>query len=592
MLFSSALVWWLGHPTPEILGLSGIVVWAVDRRARATSPLARAGWTVAVAWVAAAAFFSFYAPMWAPVLWLLAGCAFDSHRDAGAGAGLRRSLRGAVVSIGVIAVGVATSILYYAPYLVLVLDTIYPGRRVSAPGEQPLSRLVELAWPSLHAFAPLYLPEQYVGNATSNVCEASAVEVLPLFLLPLLAVTSARVRSCAVTALRARPGLTLAWGVLAAWIFLPLPRVLGWLTLLRWTPGARAWIPFGVATALLVASILAELASSPADPGSRLEWRSAAGAAAVLALLLFVARTQLPGGSRPSWAPMGAAAVLLVIGSSLVRTRWAGLGLAVAWAVPVVAVNVQVNPLLSTRDLFVEGPGHAAVSRALERAPGRILDFGTHGGATLAGYGWPVLATVDTTPEPSLWRFLAPAASELTPMVWNRFAHVRFVLPPLPTTTPTADSIQVQLDPCSPALAAIGVNHILTDRELPAACAADYDRTPAGDELLWSRRVPVRMIGLARGVRPASALGFDWRGDVPARLTARRDRLVLEGAGDPSHHYAFALNLAVIDEITCERASAVTMDTHVVVNPAGGGPARCEIRFLGTAGALRRLLSR
>ena len=70
------------------------------------------------------------------------------------------------------------------------------------------------------------------------------------------------------------------------------------------------------------------------------------------------------------------------------------------------------------------------------------------------------------------------------------------------------------------------------------------------------------------------------------------DRLVLEGAGDPRNHYTFAINLAVIDEITCERASAVMMDTHVVMSPAGGGPARCEIRFLGTTGALRRLLSR
>lgn len=335
------------------------------------------------------------------------------------------------------------------------------------------------------------------------------------------------------------------------------------------------------------------LAESPPE-GPRLDVRAALIAAATLGALLAWARLELPSGKRPSWWGIAMAAALLVAAAAVVGTRWAGLALALAWLVPVAATNVQVNPLLRSRDLFHEEEAHALIRRALADRPGRILDFSTHSGSALAGHGWPVLAAVHMAPQESLWRFLAPATPGLGRQMWNRFAHVGFVPFPFAPRLPTVDSLTAQLDPCNPRLAAIGVNHVLTrpDMWLPPRCRDEYDVRAAGELLLWSRRKPVSAVGVARGERPTSALEFDWYGGAGARLSPERDRLVLEAPGGERVHYAFAFNLGLVDRISCQGAVATTLDTHVVVSPAGSGPARCEVRYLGTLGAMRRLLAR
>ena len=587
ILFSSGISWWLGSLESEIFACSGLAIFAISRQANAQSVFGRYMWFLAALYLSTVTFFIFYPPLWAPVLWLIAGGTLDVHRRARGST--RLALPGTVAVLVAVAAGVAVSIAYYTPYLALSRDTAYPGRRVNEAGAVSLSRLVEFAWPSLHAYAPIDGPEVYIGIATSNVCEAVPIEVLPLFLLVALALVSGRVRRAAANALRGRPGLVIASAVLGAWLFLPLPSVFGSLTLLYWTPGYRAWLPFGFTTAILVAAVLAELATSPPEVNERRpSWRGLLVALAMLAVLFVWARAELPGGYRESWWSIVLAGVLLLAASTLVRTRWAALALALAWSIPLFATNVGVNPLLRSRDLFQEEAGHRAIDHALAERPGRILDLDTHSGAALAAFGWPVLATVDTAPEPSLWRFLGGSA--LPQEVWNRYAHVRFSMM-LPTELLQDDSFVLTVNPCDPRFAALGVNHLLTGRyPLPEECIDEFDVRAAGRLLLWSRRSPVSSIGYASGKRPSSALAFDWRSEVAARLVPRRDRLTFEAAGESGAHYAFPLNLAIIEDISCDHALATTIDTHVVVSPNGDGLARCDIKYLGTLGAVMRLL--
>jgi hypothetical protein len=170
---------------------------------------------------------------------------------------------------------------------------------------------------------------------------------------------------------------------------------------------------------------------------------------------------------------------------------------------------------------------------------------------------------------------------------------VHFVIPPEPSKLLGGDVFQAAVSPCSPRLAALGVNHLLTSPEavLPAGCSAAFEGRRAGSLALWSRREPVGQVGVARGARPASALEFDWSAIAQpgARLEAFRDRLRFDAPGGAGVHYAFAVNVAVVHEVTCDGAAAALVDTHVVVSPAGDGPVACDVRWIGTAAGLARL---
>src|SRR5262249_32521403 len=195
VLFSSAFEWWRSTVMIEFAGflcLTGAVA------ARALRDL-RPGWLALTAWCAACSFCVFYPPVWAPMLWVVCAAVIDSswrRQRPGAGAAL----------VGTIAAAAAFGVFYHLPYLSLVARTVYPGSRIAVAGGLPLSRLLEMVWPSLTAAAPVNCgAERYLGLVQSNVCEASSVEVLPLAVLLALAGVSARVRRACADLLESSP---------------------------------------------------------------------------------------------------------------------------------------------------------------------------------------------------------------------------------------------------------------------------------------------------------------------------------------------------------------------------------------------------
>jgi hypothetical protein len=255
-----------------------------------------------------------------------------------------------------------------------------------------------------------------------------------------------------------------------------------------------------------------------------------------------------------------------------------------------VVVNLGVNPLAKTQDLLVTGAGHRAVAAALKAAPGRLVDYDTHWASDLVGEGFATLGGVDIAPDVDLFWFLAQESPGLTPDVFNRFAHVRFAMPPQVSGLAGPDLFHVAVSPCSQRLATLWVNHFLvySSAVLPPECAADFVVRDVGVARLWSRKAPVNQIGVALTDTPAGALSFDFRVRSEVKLTPKRDRLLLESppGGRP---FATAFNLSLIDKIECTGASASITDAHVVVTPHRGEPVRCEIVFLGTTGAIARL---
>jgi hypothetical protein len=594
IFFSSTGQWLANHGLFDLIACSGLAAFAFHNAFRARSRTAEWLWLLGGAWWSTCGFFHFYAPGWAPALWLIVGATADvALKSAGS---VRRAVLRAVLPLALVAAGVVVAILYYAPFVQLVRDSLYPGRRIAFAGEVPWTRLLDLIWPSLHESAPLHGAAGYFGkHPLLNVCEMSAVEALPLFFAVVLALTNARVRGALRRVGSCAPGTTVAWTILGAYCFLPLPSWFRDATLLRWSPGSRTFWFFGALSAALGTIAICELGedSGPADERARRTLLDGGVAACFIALAFILGRRELAGGDRSAWGPIGLTAALLLTSAFALRSRWGPWLLLGAWLVPLLIATAPVNPLARSKDLFFEGAGHAAVDRALRNEPGRLVDFGTHWAATLDGFGWPVLDSVDFAPDLDLFRFLAPDSPGLNETVYNRYGIAQFTLPPAPLSS-GLDAFRAQISPCSPRLAALGVNHFLARAEdrLPAACAEEFASEPAGQIVLWSRRRPVGGVGAAHAAA-SSALDFDWSASGAGRLMTikpGREGLGVELPAAEGMSFALPINLSIVDEVTCRGASARSLDTHLVFL-AGTIPARCEVHYLGTSGALRRMLN-
>src|SRR5581483_998498 len=313
--------------------------------------------------------------------------------------------------------------------------------------------LLEMVWPSLTTSAPVHCgPERELTLELSNACESSSIEVLPLLLLPALALVSARVRRAFAGLARNSPASLAAFAVLTAWLFLPLPGWFGRVTLLQWSPAARAWMAYGISAALLTARVLASLLSDPHPEPFR--WRGWIGVAAIAACALLARQhirlEPLEGCYARAWIPpIAFAALLLGAGALLCGTPRGATVLLAAWVGAVVLANHRVNPLVQSRKLFARAYGHRVVDAALARAPGRVMDYSTHFGSYLAAFGWPMLGGTLTSPDLALFRFLAPESPGLTEDVYNRYLHYNFELPPARTRMLSPDAIRIALSPCS-----------------------------------------------------------------------------------------------------------------------------------------------
>ena len=594
IFFSSAMTWWVSTPMIEFVLFASLAGAAAASSARFTGR-DRVLRIAATGYLAACAFCSFYPPVWAPMLWIIGGLLIDAHwcRHRRAGA----ALRGAAPLLVALVAGGVVGIFYELPYLSVILDTAYPGRRVAQAGMLPLGRLVDLFWPSLTATAPVGCgPAVYLGPEGTNVCEAAAVEAIPLLLLFGTSLVSGRVRRAFWNLLRLRPATSAAFVVLAAFLFVPLPGWFGTLLLLRWSPALRVWIAFSLACALVAAGLLAELRSDQGE--ERRSGLVMALGVLVIAGSALAARAHLAAGltawcvARPWWPPMILAAVLLLASLAWLGTGRGALLLLAAWLAPVALANFSVNPMIHSSQLFLHGAGHEAIDLAMARAPGRLADYSTHFGSTLSAFGWPTLTGVQVSPDLALFRFLAPGLSD---EVYNRYAHYSFVLPPAPSELRQPDLLVLGISPCSRRLGALWVNHLLVDASaaLPPECASAFTVSQAGDLRLWSRRVPVCRFGVAPGA-PASALDFDYScgAQEGARFEPGRFGFSISVPPDPSRSWAVALNLSLIDSIDCTGATARTIDAHVVVHPDGSAAATCRGGYLGSWGALRRLLGR
>ena len=342
-----------------------------------------------------------------------------------------------------------------------MVNTSYPGRRVSPGGDLPWTRLM------YGYFEVFRMGEQRVPLPPSNASEAASFIVMaPLLLLAIPFAGFLRRKNALLSA------LAIYCLLVGLWITVPLPRALeavmqavGW----SWSPPIRSVLGIGFASIIAATVLFSRVHDGTIDLRAATV-RRLVPAVVLACLLLFGWRLH---GMDPIFFTtklvLGAAAVGAMIAAGIVlgRTGLFAAGLAVA-VVPALTVNPLVQGISAIKDkpVFVEAnrqggaPGDRwAVVGAFVFSQG------------LKAQGLEVITGSQMVPNRQIAAALDPRNKYEN--VWNRYAHVMLrsdphrIEPVYELLTP--DLYVVGIEVCGPALGRLDVTHVAYTDAVPPA---------------------------------------------------------------------------------------------------------------------------
>lgn len=344
-----------------------------------------------------------------------------------------------------------------------MLDTVYPGRRVSSSGGVPLSKLMDGFFEAFRLGEDGFprLPLSY------NASEASGH--LLLFPLVFLLVAPRRwlQRGNAV------PALIACFCMLAfAWIAVELPgpinramQLAGWYAV---TP-KRAIMALGVGCILLCTVLLARMrAEPPAHNAGRASWISVPLIALVVAYLGWQLRKA--DASFFSWQVIALGTLvsgLIAIGIARGKVAFAAAGVAIL-ALPAIGVN----PLTSGLSSIMAKPVLEAARRQGGGPGDRWIAIGDNFFAQgLKAVGLNVVGGTQYIPDRSVLDVLDPQHRHA--QVWNRYSTISIASQPGAQAARFElihpDQYRIAIDVCSRAVGKLGITHVAYTVAAPAA---------------------------------------------------------------------------------------------------------------------------
>ena len=401
---------------------------------------------------AVAFFLALYPPYQVPLAYLgllvFGGLVF-AHRgalDLRAHAGWRAGAL--LLAAGIAAAGVALLFHGAGDAIARMSETVYPGHRVSLGGNRSVPDLLAAT-----AGVP-FLTDRY-GHLV-NACEAAG-----FWLLSPVLVAASLGRSLAA---RRRPdpvalALFAGWAALVLHATTTMPVWLAQASLWSRVPGHRSVIALGLAEVLLLARLLShsEPLRGPARAGLAVLWGAA--------VLVCGARLSQQLPALPLGGVLGFAAASAVLAWLALAPPRPWLAMA-AVAAASCTVSAWFNPLVRGGSEALQGNELARAVAAVDAAyEGKSVwvAFGNLGlGNLFRAVGVHSINGVHPVPQLELWKAVDPDASGVD--AYNRYAHVLFTAsaserPTFDSTSP--DAFRVSVDPSSPALAKLGVTHIV-----------------------------------------------------------------------------------------------------------------------------------
>jgi hypothetical protein len=494
-VFSPTMMWWFTttHHLAVAFGIlsSGLLVVGNSRRQRAVG-------AIASGYVAAIGAMTTYPAFFLPVALVSALCVLPIL--------LRQ--RDRVVRVGSAAVSLAVIAGTYwsanAAGFRAVLNTVYPGNRVSSSGEDLLVRA--LSGP----FSRFLTDDR--PNGWGNQTELSS----PLYLFPVAALVVAVLTVRSVPRLRPAAGSPRSVGgwfvkpspmnpltgavvglvVLFGWALGFLPTALGRLVGLGGVPGARTVMGLLVASTGIGAWLVARPSTALA---SRSQTLLLVGVAAVLGLAILAEGFAIRRRVGPSFLALreivgySALFVVCVLGVLLLRTPTkrslvaAGLSLLLTFGIHPLSIGMGASSRtgVNLRKIL---PNNPTGGRWAAHDDARL-------NAVVMSSGLRTLTGVYFTPDLALWKVLDPTGASKRD--WNRYAHVvfRFGSGANASTAPVVTAVQddviiVEIGLCRPELSTLGLRAIVSSSLLEGPCVARQHVAEPGSlrvaELRWS----------------------------------------------------------------------------------------------------------
>jgi hypothetical protein len=476
VVFCPFVQWWTGTWTGTSIGYACLAGAGVIAAARASSPSSRIGLALLAGWAGACLVIVLYPPTVISMALLVAVVTVATIAQSFPSPERRRQwvLRLAVV-LGVACVaGGALLFAFFVAHrggIEAVSDSLYPGQRRNSAGTGDLGILLAAPFDiieSTRSAREVTVNGTNQSEASAGLFTVFAVAGAVLLDRPRTLWTSWRSRAVLL-------GLLVVSAVLLAWYLVPVPDVVGRLTLFNRVRPDRLLMPFAVGSALLLCVFL----DARHQSGRRLRpLPLVAGTAAFAVATLWAGLAlRIDGAPASRWQVLLLAAVSTIgIGLALWGARL-GLWLLVA----LFAVSAAtVNPLQRGLDTLLDHPA-TKLGRDLRTRPGTgaVLNFWggdltARGGLTASGVD--LVSGVNVYPNEAAWRVLDPDDSER--QAWDRYNNAVWS-PAAPGSEPhiegSGDTVAVTVDPCDPRLARLGVGTIVSVEPLTAGCLVETD---------------------------------------------------------------------------------------------------------------------
>jgi hypothetical protein len=334
------------------------------------------------------------------------------------------------------AAGSALAVIYYWDLLILLKDTIYPGRPASGGGDVTAIQLLGHVLPYVTTAG---IKQLGADGAVIGGIGGIAIGVIGSW-LPLLMVVFAKRDDC-LDALRQNVRFILIMGALLLflllWMSTDLVDGIFEITRLNYMKSGRALYGFGLGFLLLQLYLASKMTFQVSLPRF-LVLVLIVVLGGVASVMLAVRSGQysqsifeLTAADFDDYIVL--APIMLIAAWSWQRLR-SGLTVSVT-ALPLLAISCIIsastfgtfNPVQSTRTIFTKPD--SAVIRALDRAKTNsskeIQALDGHIGAVLSGLGYRVINHVLLYPQLDFFRRLYPELDEATFMnVFNRYAHI------------------------------------------------------------------------------------------------------------------------------------------------------------------------
>lgn len=388
----------------------------------------------------------------------------------------RPPLKGMAVTCGIAGVTAAAIGIWWLrgalDDLEAIANTIYPGQRISGPGEASLAQLFS-------AYANPYAAVTDAQPALGNQSEiAGAWIALPVVAFAIVSAIARRkdpVRKPNVGGLRLG-GWSIAvlsgtFAILAAWALWPgFPRPISEVLLLSRVPGVRVPLALGLALLLLVAALGQRAQGWSAAPWMLVIAGSIPLATAALAIW---AAGRLYPAMTDEWKLVAAVGALVVSGAFTAVIVDRGVAAAVPVAVVYAVVSVAlVNPLYRGLGPLRSDPvaRHALeISRSDSQSRAIVLG-GRELNALVRGGGVQVLSGTTLYPNPNFWSTALPDESGL----WNNYRNYEWSYDPeakpIVGTVTAPDAALLQVDLCSPVIQDLDYDVVFTTDPIDAPC--------------------------------------------------------------------------------------------------------------------------